>query len=58
MYYTDRSVYVEVYQVGVCIGDTRGDVCANGITNEVALLFCRSRGLFNDYHLVFFLTVW
>ena len=51
-------MYVEVYQVGVCIGDTRGDVCANGITNEVALLFCRSRGLFNDYYLVFSLTVW
>ena len=36
--------YTAIYQVGVCINATYGDVCSDGITDDVALLFCRSQG--------------
>ncbi|XP_019854701.1 PREDICTED: uncharacterized protein LOC109583709 [Amphimedon queenslandica] len=41
--YTGDS-YTEIYQVGVCINATYGDVCSDGITDDVALLFCRAQG--------------
>ena len=46
--YTDYSYfgagYTDTYQVGLCFNYTFGDLCAAGITNEVATLICRNRG--------------
>lgn len=47
--FSRSSGFVTVFQVGVCINFTYGHVCAAGITDDVALLFCNAKGTKNYF---------
>ncbi|XP_019854704.1 PREDICTED: uncharacterized protein LOC109583712 [Amphimedon queenslandica] len=45
-YFKNGIDYTRVYQISMCINSTYGDVCADGINDYVALLFCQSETLY------------
>ena len=44
-YFKNDIDYTRVYQISICINSTYGDVCADGIDDYVALLFCQSESM-------------
>lgn len=44
-YFKNDIDYTRVYQISMCINSTYGDVCADGINDYVALLFCQSESM-------------
>ena len=40
----NTNSYVYIYQVALCINNVYGDICADGITDQIANLICISNG--------------